>query len=168
MAFPHNQMNGGGKPPLAATRHNNGTLAQNDASRTPCARTCGPAGVRQGEWQECQRVSQETPHPQGARSAGKSATLKLPAHHPTLPIVTRRPKTTGLVRAARRAGCPKGSAKLAVIVTNSVAQSVSAMARTSLVNITLKQLYPQPCLSGAARKSQVHRYCVFGHLWSFQ
>lgn len=64
LAFPHNQMNGGGQPPLAATRQNNGTLAQNDASRTPCARTCGPAGVRQGEMQERRRVSQKTPHPQ--------------------------------------------------------------------------------------------------------
>ena len=31
----------------------------------------------------------KTPHPQGARSAGKSATLENPAHSPTLPIVTR-------------------------------------------------------------------------------
>jgi hypothetical protein len=100
LAFPHNQMNGGGQPPLAATRQNNGTLAQNDASRTSCARTCGPAGVRQGEWQERQRVSSKTPHPQGARSAGKSATLETPAHHPTLLTVTRRAKTTGLVRSS--------------------------------------------------------------------
>jgi hypothetical protein len=38
--------------------------------------------------------------PSGAQSAGKSATLKLPAHHPTLLIVTRRAKTTGLVRVS--------------------------------------------------------------------
>jgi hypothetical protein len=49
--------------------------------------------------------------PSGARSAGKSATLENPAHLPTLPIVTRRAKTTGLVRVANRAGCPKGSAR---------------------------------------------------------
>jgi hypothetical protein len=30
----------------AATRLKNGTLARPDASRTPCARACGPAGVR--------------------------------------------------------------------------------------------------------------------------
>lgn len=49
--------------------------------------------------------------PSGARSAGQSATLKNPAHFPTLLIVTRRAKTTGLVCAANRAGCAKGSAK---------------------------------------------------------
>ena len=38
-------------------------------------------------------------------AAGKSATLKTPAPLPALPIVTRRAKTTGLVRAANRAGC---------------------------------------------------------------
>ena len=47
--------------------------------------------------------------PLGARSAGQSATLENPAHFLTLPIVTRRAKTTGLVRAANRAGRPKGS-----------------------------------------------------------
>jgi hypothetical protein len=105
LAFTHNQMSGGGQPPLAATRHNNGTLAQNDASRMPCARACGPAGVRQGEWQERQRISQKNAAPSGARSAGKSATSEIPAHYLTLLIVTRRAKTTGLVRTANRAGC---------------------------------------------------------------
>jgi hypothetical protein len=42
-------------------------------------------------------------------AAGKSAPSENPAHQPTLPIVTQRAKTTGLVRAARRAGRPKGS-----------------------------------------------------------
>jgi hypothetical protein len=52
--------------------------------------------------------------PSGARSAGQSASLETPAHFATLPIVTRRAKTTGLVRAAHRAGRPKGSANMAV------------------------------------------------------
>ena len=47
--------------------------------------------------------------PSGAHSAGQSATLEIPAHFLALPIVTRRAETTGLVRAAHRAGCPKGS-----------------------------------------------------------
>jgi hypothetical protein len=70
-----------------------------------------PPPARQGERQECQRVRAKTPHPQGARSAGKSASLENPAHSASLPIVTRRAKTTGLVRAAHRAGCPPGSAR---------------------------------------------------------
>ena len=36
--------------------------------------------------------------PSGARSAGKSVSSEIPAHLPTLLIVTRRAKTTGLVR----------------------------------------------------------------------
>jgi hypothetical protein len=39
----------------------------------------------------------------------KGATLENPAHFPALPIVTRRAMTTGLIRAANRAGRPKGS-----------------------------------------------------------
>ncbi len=54
--------------------------------------------------------------PSGARSAGQSASLENPAHLPTLPIVTRRAKTTGLVRAANRAGRLKGSANHAKII----------------------------------------------------
>ena len=49
--------------------------------------------------------------PSRARSAGQSASAKNPAPLPSLPIVTRRAKTTGLVRIANRAGCPKGSGK---------------------------------------------------------
>ncbi len=47
--------------------------------------------------------------PSGAHSAGQSATLEIPAHFLALPIVTRRAETTGLVRAAHRAGCPMGA-----------------------------------------------------------
>jgi hypothetical protein len=35
--------------------------------------------------------------------------LKIPLIFGSLPIVTRRAKTTGLVRTAHRAGCPEGS-----------------------------------------------------------
>jgi hypothetical protein len=42
--------------------------------------------------------------PSGARSAGQSATSENPAHFPTLLIVTRRAKITGLVREVHRAG----------------------------------------------------------------
>jgi hypothetical protein len=121
--FPHQPMNGGDQPPPAASRHRNGTLARRDAdgrcdakqSEDKAARAIGaappvgakarPALAQQGERQECQRVSPKTPHPQGARSAGKSATLENPAHFLALPIVTQRAKTTGLVCAAHRAGC---------------------------------------------------------------
>jgi hypothetical protein len=41
--------------------------------------------------------------------AGKSAALENPAHPPALPIVTRRAKTTGLVRASEESGSPSGS-----------------------------------------------------------
>ncbi len=43
--------------------------------------------------------------PLGARSAGQSASLIIPAHFFAFPIFTRRAKTTGLVREANRAGC---------------------------------------------------------------
>jgi hypothetical protein len=43
LAFPHNQMNGGRQPPLAAARQSNGTLAQT----TPAVRPApGPVGLR--------------------------------------------------------------------------------------------------------------------------
>ena len=67
-----------------------------------------------------QRVSPKTPHPQGARSAGKNATLENLAHFPALPIVTRRAKTTGLVRAAHRAGCPQGSGQTVILSENTM------------------------------------------------
>ena len=85
---------------------NNGTLARRDAggrcggkqSTDKAARAIGaappveanarPSLARQGERQERQRVSPRTPTPLGARSAGKSASLKNPAHFPALLIVT--------------------------------------------------------------------------------
>ena len=70
-------------------------------------------GVRAQPCASAHRARREARMPAGqlkdsapSRSAaGKSATLKTPAHYPTLLIVTRRAKTTGLVRAAHRAGC---------------------------------------------------------------
>jgi len=67
----------------------NGTLATARSRRTPCARTCGPAGVRQWERQECLRVRTGNAAPSGARSAGQSASANPPARLPLLPIVTR-------------------------------------------------------------------------------
>jgi hypothetical protein len=55
-----------------------GTLARRDAGRTPCARTCGPAGVRQGERQECQRVSSKTPHPYEREARARARPQILP------------------------------------------------------------------------------------------
>ncbi len=117
LAFPYNQMNGGGKPPSAAMRQNNGTLAQNDASRTPCARTCGPAGIRQGEWQERQRVSGSAQKHRALRSAiaaGQSASFNPPAHCPSLPISTRmgrdyRPGSSQRIERVARKGSALGS-----------------------------------------------------------
>ena len=48
--------------------------------------------------------------PLGARSVGQSATSENPAHLSALLIATGTAKTTGLVRAAHRAGRPQGSA----------------------------------------------------------
>ncbi len=100
--------------PSAATRHRNGTLAWRDAAGCPAGerradtgvvriaqfrhvRDCvRPAGVRQEEKRECLRIRSKTPHPQGARSARQSTTLKTSAHFPALPIVTGTAKTKGL------------------------------------------------------------------------
>lgn len=41
-----------------------GTLASARNSRTPCARACGPAGIRQRAKKERPRVSTRMPHPQ--------------------------------------------------------------------------------------------------------
>ena len=108
----------------------NGTLARRDAggrrdgkqSEDKAARAIGaappveakarPALARQGERQERQRVSPKTPHPQGARSAGKSATLKNPAHlfGPTGPASLcasdrcRQAETPKAARCSNRSG----------------------------------------------------------------
>jgi hypothetical protein len=60
--------------------------------RTSCARACGPAGVRQGERQECQRVSGSAQKWRALRcaiAAGQSASSIFPAHQTPLLIVTR-------------------------------------------------------------------------------
>jgi hypothetical protein len=111
LAFPHHQMNGGGQPPLAATRQNNGTLAQNDASRMPCARACGPAGVRQGEWQERQRVSTKlgTLKEREARERVRPQTP--PLIFPRSRSSPEGPRLEAWFASVDRAGCPKGSAR---------------------------------------------------------
>jgi hypothetical protein len=109
LAFPRNkQMEAISRPqPLCGT--NKGTLAQNDASRTFCARTCGPAGVRQGEWQERQRVSSKTPRHQERDSSGTERVLQpsrslslAPDRHPNGPGLQAR------FAPADRPGCPQG------------------------------------------------------------
>lgn len=87
--------------PAAQRPNRNGTLARCDASRTPCARACGPAGVRQGERQECLRVSPKTPHPQERAARDRVRLWKIPLifSEPSEPplhfapaIVTVRPR----------------------------------------------------------------------------
>jgi hypothetical protein len=99
---------------IAAQRPNrNGTLAQNDASRTSCARACGPAGVRPGVCKSTCGSAQKRRTLKERVSSGNECDLRKSRSFSTLPIVTRRDKTTGLVRAAHRAGRPEGSAKRA-------------------------------------------------------
>ena len=70
------------------------------ASRSECASVARPAR------REARVPAGQPKDSAPSRSeAGKSAALNNPAHFPTLPIVTRRAKTTGLVRVANRAGC---------------------------------------------------------------
>ena len=106
------------------------------AKRRPGSRAIGaappveanahPSPAWQGERQERQRGSPKTPHPQGARSAGKSATLENPAHLGRAgrsalaqAIVTSRPRRQGRLGGAnprrrvggieRGAGLPAGA-----------------------------------------------------------
>ena len=143
MAFPHHQMNGGDQPPSAATRHRQrhpctarrrrAMWRQAEQRQGRCAigaappveANARPALARQGERQERQRVSPKTPLPQGARSAGKSATLENPAHfqrtarNALAPVIVtvrpRRQRRLGEVSPRRRdcgiergAGMPAG------------------------------------------------------------
>jgi hypothetical protein len=89
LGVPANQMNGGGQPPSAATRHKDGTLATAQRRRTPCARACGLAGVRQGERQECQRVSAKMPRPQERKARDRARPQPFPLILSPLLIVTR-------------------------------------------------------------------------------
>ena len=122
--------NGGGQPPSAATRQEHRYPRMARRRRMPCwqapsrhrccATSVAPPCPRQREasGREARRQARvpagqlKSAAPSGAHSAGQSATLEIPAHFLALPIVTRRAETTGLVRAAHRAGCPKGSAYL--------------------------------------------------------
>jgi hypothetical protein len=96
--------NGGDQPPPAATRHK---------QRHPCTARRQPDALRAGLWASGRPVSREAgvpagqhknAAPLGARSAGQSATLENPAHHPLLPIVTRmgRDYRPGLRRQIER------------------------------------------------------------------
>ena len=99
--------NGGGQPPSPRSgKQRHPCTAQR--RRTPCARDCGPAGVRQGERHECQRVSARMPRPQGARSAGQSASVTPPARHSRSRSSPGRAGTTGPVCVSRLSGLPEG------------------------------------------------------------
>lgn len=109
--------------PAAQRPNKNGILARRDAAErcggkqsddkavapTALRRQSKRRRVRRPHGQErgksARGSAQKNAAPSGAHSAGQSASLENPAHSPTLPIVTRRAKTTGLVRVANRAGC---------------------------------------------------------------
>ena len=73
--------------------------------RMACARNRAPAPLRQGERQECQRVSSKTPHPQ-ERAARDRVRPNIPAQFPCSRSSPGWAETTGPVRAAHRAGRP--------------------------------------------------------------
>ena len=54
-----------------------------------------------------------------------------PAHYPALPIVTRRAKTTGLVRASEESGLPKAAPKLPIAGGSSYSTSKSSAKRSN-------------------------------------
>jgi hypothetical protein len=100
----HQSGNGASQAPNAATRHK---------QRLPSTARRQPDALRAGMWASGRPASREArvpagqlknAPPLGARSAGQSVSSQIPAHLPTLLIVTQRAKTTGLVRAANRAG----------------------------------------------------------------
>jgi hypothetical protein len=80
----------------------------------PVEANARPPPERQGERQERQRVNLKTPHPQGARSAGKRASQENPAHFQRSvrsalapAIITVRPRRHKRLGGAspRRRGC---------------------------------------------------------------
>jgi hypothetical protein len=89
-----------------------------EQERHPCTKRRQPDALRAGLWasgrparsaQECLRVSSITSHRQGARSAGKSATLENPAHFQRAiraafapAIVTNRPRHRRRLGGANR------------------------------------------------------------------
>ena len=85
LGVPNKNGNGAGQAPLAAKRQKDGTLARRDVNRTPCARACGPAGVRPVERQECQRVTPNTPRPQERDFKKSRSSTLAPDRHPKGP-----------------------------------------------------------------------------------
>lgn len=109
MAFLSGQI-GGDEPPIAAMPRGNRHPCTARRGRTPCARACGPAGVRQGERQACQRVSPNTPRPQERKARDRARQYHLPH---TLPRSRSSPgwaETKARFARADRAGRPQGSA----------------------------------------------------------
>ena len=99
----------GATPPDGVAASGAGTrlLSQGDSAASPRESTPVARPARR----EARVPAGQTKDSAPSRSAaGKSATSEYPAHFTALLIVTGTAKTTGLVRAAHRAGCPKGSA----------------------------------------------------------
>ena len=69
-------------------------------SRRPCARACGPAGVRQGERQECQRVSAKMLRPQERKARNRARPQLLPLHFPRSRSLPQWAGTKDPVRAS--------------------------------------------------------------------
>lgn len=79
--------------------------------RSAASRSESAAGARPARREASAPAGQPKDSAPSRSEAGKSATLENPDHLLALLIVTRRAKTTGLVRAAHRAGRPRGSAQ---------------------------------------------------------
>jgi hypothetical protein len=91
---------------------NKGTLVRCDASRTPCARACGLAGVRPVERRECQRVSTKR---RTLRSAQRGTECDPTPSRSSSHAPDRHPDGPGLQARsapADRAGCPRGSGEI--------------------------------------------------------
>lgn len=78
LASPQPQRGAGTAPLWAARRR-----------RMVCARACAPAPIRQGERQECQRVSAKMPRPQERQRRGTERVLEPSRSLSLLPIATR-------------------------------------------------------------------------------
>lgn len=124
MAFPHNQMNGGISLPQPLSGTGNGTLARRDADgrrdgKQSKDKDVAPSAQRRQSKRKRGRRSRGKERGKSASgsaqkrrtlrsAAGKSATLENPARFLALPIVTRRAKTTGLVRVSAWSGLSGG------------------------------------------------------------
>ena len=101
---------GGDQPPIAAARRTDRHPCPARRRRTPCARAWGPAGVRQGERQACQRVSPNTPRPQERKARDRARQYPFPHSLPAPDRHPDGPRPQARSAPADRAGRPQGSA----------------------------------------------------------